>query len=125
MPGTWTEVWDRADGLDVPVAATLPDAAALLGVSLAVVEQAARHVPPYVHADGSPRWSVGELADRLGLADHDRKGHRRSWRTGGRFGEGRRHTRLGAAATNGGRAAELADAAARLAAVEDLIAGEQ
>jgi hypothetical protein len=124
MGATWDEVWSRLDGHHGPVAATLPDAAVLLGAELAAVEAAARTVEPYRHADGSPRWSVGELADRLGLAEHDRKGHRHGWRTGDRdSGPGRRrHARRGAAVTNGRHAAKRAagELVEDLAAVEDL-----
>jgi phage protein D len=128
LPGvadTWHELWDRVDGLPAPIAASLPDCAAVLRVELAAVEAAARHVAPYQHADGSPRWSVAEVADRLGLVDRDGKGHRLSRRTGdGDEGRARRHAQRGAAATNGRRAADRA--AAELAAapepepVEDL-----
>jgi hypothetical protein len=127
VPSTWDETWNRIDGLPLPVAASLDDAAALLGAPLADVEAAARHVEPYLCGDGITRkWSLGELADRLGLADHDRKGHRLTRRTGDRHeGRSRRHAQRGAAATNGRRAAERA--AAELAAaraepepVEDL-----
>jgi hypothetical protein len=127
LPGvadTWHELWDRLDGLHGPVAATLPDCAALLGAELPAVEAAARHVTPYRHADGSPRWSVGELADRLGLADHDRKGRRRSWRTGDATGDPTRgHARRGAAATNG-RRWPLSHAEPEPVEVEDLAAVE-
>jgi hypothetical protein len=103
------ELWDRIDGLSGPVAATLPDCASLLGVELAAVQDVAAEVTPYLHADGSPRWSVAELADRLGLTARDHKGHRLPRRTGDRDGgRGRRHARLGAAATNQHRAAKRA-----------------
>jgi hypothetical protein len=106
---TWHELWDRLDGGHGPVAASLPDCAALLGAELPAVEAAARHVAPYVHADGSPRWSVAELADRLGLADRNTKGYRLGRRSGDRDGgRGRRHSRRGAAATKARRAAERA-----------------
>jgi hypothetical protein len=122
---TWAELWDRIDGGHAPIAATLPDAAELLGASLAAVELAAREVEPYLCGDGITRkWSIGELADRLGLADHNGKGYRRSWRTGDRHGDrGRRHARRGAAATNGHRAdpEPIEDwAQDRAAGVEDL-----
>lgn len=140
MAATWHELWDRRDGLNGPVAASLPDCAALLGVPLLAVEAAAAHVEPYICGDGRTRkWSVAELRARLGLVDLDRRGRRRVTRTGDRLGEPRRHAaRRGAAVTNGRRKAERAAQAGLvldppepvedLAAVEDLAdldAGEQ
>jgi hypothetical protein len=123
VPATWDETWNRIDGLPVPIATTLDDAVALLGVSLAAVELAARHVEPYLCGDGVTRkWSLGELAGQLGLAEQDRKGRRLGRRTGDRDGgRGRRHSRRGAAATAAQRAAaELAEPEPEPAAVEDL-----
>jgi hypothetical protein len=135
MPESWAEVWNRADGLHVPVAATLPDAAELLGADLAAVEAAAVDISPYRHADGSARWSVGELAARLGLAELDSKGRRRSRRSGDRYGPGRWSARAGAMASNQRRwaatvehepppAVEDPGEVEDLAAVEDLGAVE-
>jgi hypothetical protein len=67
MPMTTAEyrrAWRRGSQ---PVAATLEQCAELLGVDLAQVEVAAVGLEPYEHADGSPRWSVRELAITLGL----------------------------------------------------------
>jgi hypothetical protein len=57
---------------DPPLA--VPDlaiAAQLLGRPLPMVERAARKVEPYRHADGTPRWSLRELAIALGLDGAD------------------------------------------------------
>jgi hypothetical protein len=55
-----------AGGYGRPVAATLAVAAQLLGASPQRVLDAAQLVEPYVHANGSPRWSVMLLERALG-----------------------------------------------------------
>jgi hypothetical protein len=64
--GGGMEVWETSSW-HVRVAATLEVIAWHLDVPLAEVEQAARHVQPYTHQDGSPRWSVYLLRVQLGL----------------------------------------------------------
>lgn len=49
-----------------PVATDLPAAAQLLGVPQARLKRAAQAVQPYVHANGSPRWSLRLLELELG-----------------------------------------------------------
>jgi hypothetical protein len=49
-----------------PVAVTLERAAELLGADPARVAAAAVHLSPYIHRDGSLRWSLRELARELG-----------------------------------------------------------
>jgi hypothetical protein len=49
-----------------PVACTLQTASQLLGVPVAQVRKAAGQVPPHLHANGSPRWSLNELERALG-----------------------------------------------------------
>jgi hypothetical protein len=49
-----------------PVATTLERAAELLGAEVAAVAAAAAGLRPYTHRDGSPRWSLRELARELG-----------------------------------------------------------
>jgi hypothetical protein len=57
-----------AGGYGRPVAATLAVAAQLLGASPQRVQKAAQAVEPYVHANGSPRWSLMLLERALGQA---------------------------------------------------------
>jgi hypothetical protein len=84
---TRIELAGRDDRPGRPVAVTLADAAELLRVDPARVEQAAAAVEPYRHHDGTPRWSLAGLAGALGLADQlgltsDRERRRRRRRAG-------------------------------------------
>jgi hypothetical protein len=58
--GTWYD-------LDVgrPIAAPLEQCAELLGVDLATVYELAAEVEPYLRADGTRIWSLGQLERQL------------------------------------------------------------
>lgn len=45
-----------------PLAVTIAEAAELLDLPVRTVRRYVRHIEPYRHADGSPRWSLKELA---------------------------------------------------------------
>jgi hypothetical protein len=64
------------DGRPALGRAHLAVAAQLLGRPLPTVERAARKVEPYRHADGSPRWSLRELAKALSLVESREAGRR-------------------------------------------------
>jgi hypothetical protein len=71
-----------AGGYGRPVAATLAVAAQLLGASPQRVREAAQTVEPYVHHDGSPRWSLMLLERALGQRPRQGpgSGHASTWR---------------------------------------------
>jgi hypothetical protein len=64
--GKFADLLDPAGTYGRPVAATVEDAAELLGLPLRRVRQAAERVEPYRHADGSGRWSLRELEREVG-----------------------------------------------------------
>jgi hypothetical protein len=82
------------------------DCARLLGVPLPVVEVAAGDLEPYLCGDGrTHKWSVAELADRLGVRRRDHTGARLT-RRAAEDGRARRAARNGARATMARRAAQ-------------------
>jgi hypothetical protein len=60
-PGGAAEMWGQRMSQQ-PLAVTVEQAAARLGVPLSMVRRAAARIEPYRHADGSPRWPLRELA---------------------------------------------------------------
>jgi hypothetical protein len=75
-PG-FADLTEPAGGWGRPIAATVEDAAELLGLPLPRVAAAAARVTPYRHADGSGRWSVRELERELGQPGPHGSGWRR------------------------------------------------
>ena len=56
--------WHDPD-LGRPIAAPLERCAALLGVDLATIGEAAANVEPYIRADGTKIWSLMQLERQL------------------------------------------------------------
>ena len=58
--GTWHD-----PDLGRPIAAPLPQCAALLGVDLTTITKAAARIEPYLRADGTRVWSLMQLERQL------------------------------------------------------------
>jgi hypothetical protein len=69
----WEDLHDRWKGR-LPVAVTLAAAAELLAVDPRQVRRVAAKLQPYVHADGSLRWSLAAIALQLGIGRRNSKG---------------------------------------------------
>jgi hypothetical protein len=58
--------WEAHDPtLTRPIAASLERCAELLGVDLTAIQEAARHVEPYLRVDGTRVWSLMQLERHL------------------------------------------------------------
>jgi hypothetical protein len=72
-PVAFADLTEPAGGYG-PLALPLPAAAELLGVPLTRVRAAAERVEPYVHTDGSGRWSLRLLERDLGRPKRSGRG---------------------------------------------------
>ena len=60
------QAWETHDPtLTCPIAAPLERCAGLLGVDLPAIQEAARHVEPYLRVDGTTVWSLMQLERHL------------------------------------------------------------
>jgi hypothetical protein len=60
------QAWEAHDPtLTRPIAAPLKRCAELLSVDLTAVQEAARHVEPYLRVDGTKVWSLMQLERQL------------------------------------------------------------
>jgi hypothetical protein len=58
--------WEAHDPtLTRPIAAPLERCAELLGVDLTAIQEAARHIEPYLRVDGTKVWSLMQLERQL------------------------------------------------------------
>jgi hypothetical protein len=65
-PSAASEHWSETGAAPArPLAVTVEEAARLLDIPLPMASRLARELQPYVHADGSYRWPLKELARAL------------------------------------------------------------